>query len=266
MESSYGGVVVTPQQVVFTKTTDPAIGTNACGSGSSTISGVDLNPGSGTNFTSSFNLGVTSAVMGGLFGDAGAIYFATISGDGGRRPGHRRPDRRDHVGVHLDGLAGGDVMPARRRPRGQRGFTLLELLITLSVTTIGLVGLLSLHLSIARGNDGASRSAEAQQLAVSELESLRAMSIPIMMTDLTTNSNPPLPTAPRVRVVTGRSGMSFTITTTVVALPSLSAGPSLIRIRTVVTWTEEGGVAGGNGGQLDHSLPLEVVRTRQEVL
>jgi Tfp pilus assembly protein PilV len=141
---------------------------------------------------------------------------------------------------------------------------LLELLITLSVTTIGLVGLLSLHLSIARGNDGASRSAEAQQLAVSELESLRAMTTAKMMSNLTGNSTPPLPTTPRVRVVTGRSGMSFTITTTVVSLPSLST--DLIRIRTVVTWTEEGGVAGGNGGQLDHALPLEVVRTLQEVL
>ena len=53
--------------------------------------------------------------------------------------------------------------------RGQRGFTLLELLITLSVTTIGLVGLLSLHLSVSRGNDGASRSAEARAWSTSEV-------------------------------------------------------------------------------------------------
>ena len=59
------------------------------------------------------------------------------------------------------------------RRRGQRGFTLIELLITLSVTTIGLIGLLSLHLSIARGNDGASRSAEAEQITATNLESLR---------------------------------------------------------------------------------------------
>jgi len=36
--------------------------------------------------------------------------------------------------------------------QSQRGFTLLELMLTLTVTTIGLIGLLSLHLSIARGN------------------------------------------------------------------------------------------------------------------
>ena len=60
-------------------------------------------------------------------------------------------------------------MASGRRARSQRGFTLLELLITLTVTTIGLIGLLSLHLSVARGNDGASRSAEAQQLGTSEV-------------------------------------------------------------------------------------------------
>jgi len=105
-EKFYGGVVVTPQQVLFTKTVDPAIGTNACDSGSSTISGVDLNPGTGTNFTSSFNLGVNSAVMGGLFGDAGAIYFATISGDVAR------------VGTPRTSTAGGDTLSGQKQGMG----------------------------------------------------------------------------------------------------------------------------------------------------
>jgi prepilin-type N-terminal cleavage/methylation domain-containing protein len=147
----------------------------------------------------------------------------------------------------------------------QRGFTLLELLITLSVTTIGLVGLLALHLSIARGNDGASRSAEAQQIAVSELESLRSQSTAAMMTTLTGNPLLILPmAAPKVRTVVGRSGMTFTVTSIVSALPLAAA--SLIKIRTVVSWTEDGAATGANGGQLDHAIPLEVVRTVQEVL
>jgi prepilin-type N-terminal cleavage/methylation domain-containing protein len=172
-------------------------------------------------------------------------------------------------------MARGDVMRARaslldagRAPRGvrrARGFTLLELLITLSVTTIGLVGLLSLHLSIARGNDGASRSAEAQQIAVGEIESLRAQSIGKMMETLTGSTALLLPmVTPHVRTVLGRGRMSFTVTTTVSALPGLSA--SLLRIRTVVSWTEDGAGSGANGGQLDHAIPLEVVRTLQEAL
>jgi hypothetical protein len=64
-----------------TSPVDPAIGTSACDTGSSTILEVELNPGTGTNFTSDFNLAVSSAVMG-LFGDAGAIYCATLAGDG----------------------------------------------------------------------------------------------------------------------------------------------------------------------------------------
>ena len=43
----------------------------------------------------------------------------------------------------------------------QAGFTLLEMLITLAVTTIGLTGLLSLHVVTVKGNAASSRAAEA---------------------------------------------------------------------------------------------------------
>jgi hypothetical protein len=58
--------------------------------------------------------------------------------------------------------------------------------------------------------------------------------------------------------------MTFTVTTVVSALPSASA--NLLKIRTVVSWTDDGGIAGANGGQLDHQLALEVIRTVEEVL
>jgi type IV pilus assembly protein PilY1 len=105
-EKFYGGVVVTPQQVIFTKTVDPAIGTNSCDSGSSTVSGVQLTAGTGTNFTTDFNLGVNSAVMGSLFGDAGAIYFATISGDVAR------------IGTPRSSSAGGDTSAGVKQGMG----------------------------------------------------------------------------------------------------------------------------------------------------
>jgi len=105
-EKFYGGVVVTPQQILFTKTVDPAIGTSACDTGSSTISGVQLNPGTGTNFASDFNLAVSSAVMGGLYGDAGAIYFATLAGDVAR------------VGTPRTAVAGGDTAAGRTQGMG----------------------------------------------------------------------------------------------------------------------------------------------------
>jgi prepilin-type N-terminal cleavage/methylation domain-containing protein len=164
-------------------------------------------------------------------------------------------------------MARGDVMrqvlQRVRSQRRQRGFTLLELLITLSVTTIGLVGLLSLHLSVSRGNDGASRSAEAQQLCVSELEALRAMSFVTLMQTLAGNT----PTSfPRTRTanVTGRGGMPFTVTTTLTDIPAVSA--NLLKIRVVTTWAEDGAAFSGGGGTFDHSLALEVIRTVQEAL
>lgn len=146
----------------------------------------------------------------------------------------------------------------------QRGFTLLELLITLSVTTIGLVGLLALHLSVVRSNDGASRSAEAQQIGAATLESLRAQRVDDMMIALTGSATPALPTKPDETTMVGRGGRTYKVTTTVDAPPGTST--SLLRIRVVTSWTEDGGTAGANGGQLDHALALEVVRTREEAL
>ena len=152
----------------------------------------------------------------------------------------------------------------RNQQRSERGFTLLELLITLSVTTIGLIGLLSLHLSVARGNDGASRSAEAQQIGAGILEGLRAQSATNMMTTLTgvSTSVPPV-TAPVV-TITGRAGMTFTVQRSVTALTGASS--NLWKVRVVTSWTEDGATAGTNAGQLDHALALEVIRTVEEAL
>ena len=155
-------------------------------------------------------------------------------------------------------MAGGAVTGRTRtawRRRGQRGFTLIELLITLSVTTIGLIGLLSLHLSIARGNDGASRSAEAEQITATNLESLRSMEINAMLAKIT--ATPTL-------TATGRNGLTYTVTRSSTVLTG--ASPSLVRVRVVTGWTEDGAVAGTNGGQLDHAIALEVIRTMEEKL
>jgi prepilin-type N-terminal cleavage/methylation domain-containing protein len=146
--------------------------------------------------------------------------------------------------------------------RGQRGFTLLELLITLSVTTIGLVGLLALHQSIVRGNDGASRSAEAQQFSTSEIEALRAMRPGDMLQALTGSPTIPASAQTRSHGALGRGRVPYTVTTTVAPLPAASS--SLMVVRVVTSWAESGGTLGSNGGQLDHSLGLEIIRTLEE--
>ena len=160
---------------------------------------------------------------------------------------------------------------ADRRREG--GFTLLELLMTLGVTTVGLVGLLSLHLSIVRGNDGASRVAEATQLGHATLESLRAARSAREMVELLTGNpgdTPPIdvqwcnrnsnnnvePTA------TGRNGMTYRCRVVVVELSSVST--SLWRIRVEIGWTDDGAAPGAQGGILDHLIAVEVIRTAEE--
>jgi len=80
-EKFYGGAVVTNEQVIFSATTDPAVGTNTCDPGQTTIYGLRLNPDAAGDFVGDFSQPVASAVMGAMYGDAGAIYFATLSGE-----------------------------------------------------------------------------------------------------------------------------------------------------------------------------------------
>lgn len=80
-EKFYGGAVVTTEQVIFTSTIDPAVGTGVCDRGTSAVRGFRLNADPSGNFVTDFANPISSAVMGAMYGDAGAIYFATLSGD-----------------------------------------------------------------------------------------------------------------------------------------------------------------------------------------
>jgi hypothetical protein len=95
-EKFYGGVVVTPQQVVLTRTIDAQIGTSACDSGSSNVQAVELNANAAAAFVTNFTLALSSAVIGAMYGDAGAMYFATMAGDVAR------------IGTPRAATAGGD--------------------------------------------------------------------------------------------------------------------------------------------------------------
>ncbi|HEX3481267.1 MAG TPA: prepilin-type N-terminal cleavage/methylation domain-containing protein [Kofleriaceae bacterium] len=152
---------------------------------------------------------------------------------------------------------------ARRPARGPQGFTLLELLITLSVTTIGLIGLLALHLSIARGNDGASRAAEAEQITTTALEELRAQSVRTMMKTLTGNPLSMPPATATAYTVRGRNGLPYNITRSVTVT---AASPSLWLVRVSTSWGEEGATIGSAGDPLTHTIALEVIRTIEEQL
>jgi type IV pilus assembly protein PilV len=61
------------------------------------------------------------------------------------------------------------------RPNGEGGFTLLEVIIAISVLTIGLLAVASMQIAAIRGNDNASHITEATTLAQDRLEKLLAM-------------------------------------------------------------------------------------------
>jgi hypothetical protein len=80
-EKFYGGVVVTSEQVIITRTFDPKVGTGTCDPGSSRLEAFDLDADASGDFVTDFVTAVASSVMGSLFGDRGAVYFATLGGD-----------------------------------------------------------------------------------------------------------------------------------------------------------------------------------------
>ncbi len=80
-EKFYGGVVVTAEQVIYTRTRDPLIGTAACDVGSTVVQGLRIDADAAGEFDVDFTQSLASAVMGALYGDGGALYFATLSGD-----------------------------------------------------------------------------------------------------------------------------------------------------------------------------------------
>jgi prepilin-type N-terminal cleavage/methylation domain-containing protein len=142
----------------------------------------------------------------------------------------------------------------------EQGFTLIELLIAMSVTVIGLMGLLSVQLTSVRGNQVAGYLDEATVIGQRTIEELR--STPLDQLEATFG---PLPIDHAVLdTADGRTGITYNRSLSVDELTA--ASPDLVRIRIEITFTEAGAVPGSEGGRFDHQLVFELVRTRQEAL
>jgi prepilin-type N-terminal cleavage/methylation domain-containing protein len=159
----------------------------------------------------------------------------------------------------------------RRRTTRQKGFSLIEILIAMTVTLIGLAGLLSLHLTTVRGNSRATRTVMASVIAQQTMDQLR--SLPVR--------------APTVGYLDPTLENQFGIPSTDVELPAAQGpdntryqrlvsvtplGPvgdpleNLVRVRVVIAWTDEGASATTTDSRLRHRMVLEAIRTRQDVL
>ena len=79
-EKFYGGVVVSTDEIFFSRAVDPPVGTETCDLGTARVDGLDadtlLPSGAGTSSTT-----IATASVSPLFGHAGAIYLTTMGGD-----------------------------------------------------------------------------------------------------------------------------------------------------------------------------------------
>jgi prepilin-type N-terminal cleavage/methylation domain-containing protein len=152
-----------------------------------------------------------------------------------------------------------DKTAATRAADGQRGFTLIEILVTLAVTLIGLAGLMTLHHVISQGNSSAGRTTEASAVAESALEEVRQIPFATLESRFGV-----APIDVELEEATGKGDHVYQRQLLVEPIDAVS--PDLFRVRLEVSWTEDGAAAGSDNGAHDHTFVLETLRTRQEVL
>ena len=141
----------------------------------------------------------------------------------------------------------------------QQGFSLIEVLVALTVTVIGVMGLLTMHVSAIRGNQYISKAAEANVIAKGTFERLRGQTIDEIEARFS-----PLPIVDWVmNPVSGHAGQVYRRQLNVAVSP---LSTELIWFQIDVMWTDEGATPGSNGGIHDHTISLETVKTRGETL
>ncbi len=153
-----------------------------------------------------------------------------------------------------------------RRDRRQSGFSLIEILVALTVTILGLTGLMSLYTTTVQGNSRATRTVLASTVAQRTMEELRSLPM----------QTPPVPTYEGPTL----EGLVGGIPASDVALADVTQGnmlykrkvsvteplADLLLVRVEVSWTDEGAADTTTDSRLKHRIVLESIRTRQDLL
>jgi len=122
-----------------------------------------------------------------------------------------------------------------RRRSQQSGFTLIEILISLVIAAIAMIGVLGLYRAQTNASSFSRRNTEATMIAERQLETLRTQAAVVATI-----------TFPAVQVdETGTASAAgpFTVNTTVTKI-TVGTAPNLIgydEIKVKVSWTEDGG-------------------------
>lgn len=105
----YGGIVVTPDQVLVTRAIDPPIATSSCDDGSAEILALDVQ-----DLSQQFVVSTSASVVSSLFGDQGALYATTLSGEVVRVGTPTQPDATTEPPTGLPN-GGAQTQPIKRR-------------------------------------------------------------------------------------------------------------------------------------------------------
>ena len=90
----------------------------------------------------------------------------------------------------------------KRRPIGEKGFTLLEVIVAISILTFGLLAVASMQMTAIRGNYNASNITEATTVAQDRLENLMGLLYSDPLMNDGTWPDPPPPPSPSGYTIT----------------------------------------------------------------
>lgn len=140
----------------------------------------------------------------------------------------------------------------QRRASSERGFTLVEVLVTVVITVIGLLGLLGTFAATSRGSLDSRRTDFALSLAQAALADLRELTVAEVET-----ANQPIVATPWTSVygttVLGPANTAYTR-----RLTAWQVDPDLVVLRVRTSWFADG----GTGTQYERAVQLEILRTR----
>jgi prepilin-type N-terminal cleavage/methylation domain-containing protein len=142
-------------------------------------------------------------------------------------------------------------MRRRRRIDGERGFTLIEVLIALLVSVVGLAGVLILQANTVKMNRDSAQMNRATTMAEELLEQTRGMTV-----DTLTNGSVTWPTV----VDSG-----FTRYYVNVDVQPISGQDNLVMITTRVSFDPEAGLSGTPNPNTTRTATHQMIRTKTEV-
>ena len=166
-------------------------------------------------------------------------------------------------------------MISRRLQSRQRGFTMIELMVSMSVTLVGLAGLLTLYGSTSRANRFSATYSEAAELASSTMEQLQGPTVdqlevlpsyPGMEAGLASDDSGSFAYS-GFPIIQSRGGLAFARQFTMTNIPATSG--DLVRLRLEVYWFDNPDITDpeGSPGSDDsrYSVVLETLLAREAV-